>query len=115
MQFIDLSLICMRSDLQNQKPVSKSVKPFTKIINLSLETLDPPLDCLCCELPLFFWVFVSEKSDHRCNKEFGYERFTVNLVEICLFETASNESNTNSRTFEFEIKQSKIMTSSTRD
>ena len=97
--------------MQNQKPVSKSVKLFTGMITLILENF-----WLCCELPLFFWVFVGEKSDRSsCNKEFGFKRFTVGLAEICLNETVNNESNTNNRTFEYEIKQSNIMTNSNKE
>ena len=36
------------------------------------------------------------------------ERFTVSLAEICLYETVNNESNTNNRILEFEIKQSNL-------
>ena len=53
---------------------------------------------------------VSKKSNLcNCYKEFGFERFTVSLAEVCLHETVNKESETNKWTFEFEIKQSNIM------
>ena len=104
----DLSLICMRSDFQNQEPVLKSVRPFAKIINLSLENF--PLPALRVTF-IFLDFFVSEKS-YRSSyiQEFSLKRFTVSLTEICLYETVNNESNTNNGTLEFEIKQSNVMT-----
>ena len=72
--------------------------------------------CLSCELAFFFLAFVSEKSNRSSyNKEFRLERSTVSLAEIYLYETVNNESNTNNRTFEFEIKQSNIMTNANKE
>lgn len=72
--------------------------------------------CLSCESALFFLSFVSEKSYRSSyNKEFSLERFTVSLAEIYLYETVNDESNTNNRTFEFEIKQSNIMNNAKKE
>ena len=66
--------------------------------------------------PLFFGVFVSKKSNLcDCNKEFGFERFTVGLAEICLHETVNKESKTSKWTFEFGIKQLNIMINSNKE
>ena len=55
----DLSLICMRSGLQNQEPVLKSVRPFAKIINLTLENFSLPVLRVTF---IFMGFFVIEKS-----------------------------------------------------
>ena len=77
--------------MPDKKLISKTVKPFTKIIHLSLETFS----CLCCVMPLLSWIFISEKSDRSSfNKELGFERFTVGLAEFYLHETVNNELKT---------------------
>ena len=91
-------------------PVS-ILKPFTKIIKLSLDRFWLPV----LRVAFIFLDFLSEKSDRRsCNEESGFQRFTVSIAENCLLETVNNESNTNHWTFEFEIKQSNIMTNSNK-
>ena len=76
---------------QTKNLFQRLLKPFTKIIHLSLETFS----CLCCVMPLLSWIFISEKSDRSSfNKELDFERFTVSLAEFCLHETVNNELKT---------------------